>query len=40
MRPSACRSDGAEAREVRGSHLGLGVNVHVYRHLAEVLARD
>mgnify|MGYP003788896469 CR=1 FL=1 len=39
VRPSACRPDDAECREVRGSHVGLGVNVHVYRHLAEVLAR-
>ncbi|PVY96172.1 esterase/lipase family protein [Actinomycetospora cinnamomea] len=39
VRPSACRPDGAEAHEVRGSHVGLGVNVHVYRHLAEVLVR-
>ena len=29
----------AEGLEVRGSHVGLGVNVEVYRHLAEVLVR-
>ena len=40
VRPSACRPDGVEAREVSGSHIGLGVNVQVYRHLAEVLAPD
>jgi triacylglycerol lipase len=39
VRPSACRPDDAEALEVRGSHVGLGVNVEVYRHLAEVLVR-
>lgn len=39
MRPSACRPEDAEALEVRGSHVGLGVNVEVYRHLAEVLVR-
>jgi triacylglycerol lipase len=38
VRPSSCRPDDAESREVRGSHVGLGVNVAVYRHLAEVLA--
>ena len=40
VRPSACRPEGAESREVTGSHIGLGVNVQVYRHLADVLARD
>ena len=39
VRPSACRPEDAEALEVRGSHVGLGVNVEVYRHLAEVLVR-
>ncbi|MEJ2889376.1 esterase/lipase family protein [Actinomycetospora aeridis] len=37
VRPSSCRPDDAECREVRGSHVGLGVNVEVYRHLAEIL---
>ena len=40
VRPSACRPEGAESREVTGSHIGLGVNAQVYRHLADVLARD
>ena len=42
MRPSACRPDDAELREVTGSHIGLGVNHQVYRVLAEVprLRRD
>jgi len=39
VRPSSCRPADAEALEVRGSHVGLGVNVEVYRHLAEVLVR-
>lgn len=39
VRPSACRPDDAEDVEVRGSHLGLAVNVEVYRRLAEVLER-
>ncbi|GAA4901254.1 alpha/beta hydrolase family protein [Actinomycetospora succinea] len=39
VRPSSCRPDDAECREVRGSHVGLGVNVEVYRHLAEILVR-
>ncbi len=39
VRPSACRPDDAELREVTGSHIGLGVNHQVYRVLAEVLAR-
>jgi hypothetical protein len=39
VRPSACRPDDAELREVTGSHIGLGVNHQVYRILADVLAR-
>lgn len=39
VRPSSCRPDDAECHEVRGSHVGLGVNVEVYRRLAEILVR-
>ncbi|MFC5138180.1 esterase/lipase family protein [Actinomycetospora rhizophila] len=39
VRPSSCRPDDAEWLEVRGSHVGLGVNVEVYRRLAEILLR-
>ncbi|MDD7939909.1 alpha/beta fold hydrolase [Actinomycetospora lutea] len=39
VRPSSCRPDDAEGIEVRGSHVGLGVNVEVYRRLAEILVR-
>jgi triacylglycerol lipase len=37
--PSACRPADAECIEVGGSHLGLGVNADVYRHLGRLLAR-
>ena len=36
---SACRPEDAEALEVAAAHVGLVVNVEVYRHLAEVLVR-
>ncbi len=38
VRPSACRPADVECIAVRGSHLGLAVNPHVYRHLARLLA--
>lgn len=38
VRPAACRPADAEHREVSGSHLGLGVNHEVYRHVADALA--
>jgi pimeloyl-ACP methyl ester carboxylesterase len=38
VRPSACRPADAECIAVRGSHLGLGVNADVYRHLGLLLA--
>ena len=34
----ACLRPDVEAIEVRGSHVGMGVNPHVYRHLAGILA--
>jgi triacylglycerol lipase len=40
VRPSACQPADAECIEVGGSHLGLGVNAEVYRHLGRLLARQ
>lgn len=34
----ACLRSDVDAVEVRGSHVGMGVNAHVYRHLAGLLA--
>jgi pimeloyl-ACP methyl ester carboxylesterase len=36
--PATCVRDDAPSVEVRGSHVGLVVNVEVYRHLARILA--
>jgi triacylglycerol lipase len=38
VRPGACRVEGAEDVEVRGSHAGLAYNRSVYPHLARFLA--
>jgi pimeloyl-ACP methyl ester carboxylesterase len=39
VRPAACRPHDATCIEVGGSHIGLGVNAEVYRHVAGLLAQ-